>query len=98
MDNIKLAAASRIIVALLAFVNAVLAHYVMNPIPVSEDVVYQLLSDLALLGALGWIGYKNQDFTVEAVKDTAVTHKLKGKKMTEPEHQAYLEAKEEIAK
>lgn len=99
MHDSKKGALARIIVLIVMVINSFLAHYGHSPIPVSEEFVYQFLSDLVLLGALGWLGiYKDNPVTDEGVKGTAVTHKLKNKKLSADEQTAFTQVKEEITK
>lgn len=97
MHSSKKAALVRILVIAIALVNSGLAHYGFNPIPVSEEFLYTLLSDLALLGVFGYFGiYKDNPITEEAVQGTAVTRKLKDKKLSEDEKESIQEVRHKI--
>lgn len=97
MHSSKKAALARILVIAIAMVNSGLAHYGFNPIPVSEEFLYTLLSDLALLGVFGYLGiYKDNPVTDEGAQGTAVTRKLKNKKLSEDEIQSLQKAKHNI--
>lgn len=97
MHSSKKAALARILVIAIAMVNSGLAHYGYNPIPVSEEFLYTLLSDLALLGVFGYLGiYKDNPVTEEGVQGTAVTRKLKNKNLSEDEEQSLQKAKHNI--
>ena len=97
MHSSKKAALVRILIIAIALVNSGLAHYGFNPIPVSEEFLYTLLSDLALLGVFGYFGiYKDNPVTDEGVQGTAVTRKLKDKKLSKDEEQSLQEVRHKI--
>lgn len=96
MDNNKKLAATRLITLGLIGLNSVLAHFGYNPIPVSEDVIYQLISDVLLFATMYYTAYKNNDTKDEAVAGTAVMKQLKGKKLNPDEVKALNQAKRKI--
>ena len=86
----------RLIVLGVMILNAILAHYGKHPIPVSEEFIYQMVSDIILISTVAYTAYKNNDLTDEAVKGTAVTHQLKNKPMTQAEFDKFIEVKDQF--
>lgn len=95
MTNKKMAATRLIILGILG-INSILSHFGYNPIPVSEEVVYQAVSDLVLFGTMFYAAYKNNDTTDEAVAGTAVMKSMKKEQLSPEERKALLEAKKRI--
>lgn len=96
MDNNKKLAATRLIALGLIGLNSVLAHFGYNPIPVSEDVIYQFVSDVLLFATMYYTAYKNNDTKDEAIAGTAVMKQLKGEKLNPDEVKALNQAKQKI--
>lgn len=95
LTNKKMAATRLIILGILG-VNSILSHFGYNPIPVSEEIVYQAVSDLVLFGTMFYAAYKNNDTTDEAVAGTAVMKSMKNESLNKDERKALLEAKRKI--
>ena len=95
MTNKKMAATRLIILGILG-INSILAHFGYNPMPVSQEVVYQAVSDLVLFGTMFYAAYKNNDTTDEAVAGTAVMKSMKNESLNKDERKALGEAKRRI--
>ena len=95
LTNKKMAATRLIILGILGL-NSILSHFGYNPIPVSEEIVYQAVSDLVLFGTMFYAAYKNNDTTDEAVAGTAVMKSMKNESLNKVERKALLEAKKRI--
>lgn len=95
LTNKKMAATRLIILGILG-INSILSHFGYNPIPVSEEIVYQAVSDLVLFGTMFYAAYKNNDTTDEAVAGTAVMKSMKNVSLNKDERKALLEAKKKI--
>lgn len=89
-------AATRLVVLGLIGLNSVLAHFGYNPIPVSDEIVYQAVSDLVLFGTMFYTAYKNNDTTDEAVAGTAVMKKMKHEQLNNQEVKAINRVKRKI--
>lgn len=61
--NISSGTIARTIVLILALLNQVCAIMGFSPWDISEDVVYQLCSLVATVGASAWAWWKNNSFT-----------------------------------
>lgn len=96
MNQSYMMAGVRLIVALVALLNSVFAHYGINPIPISSDFIYQTLSDVFLLVTLVYTWKKNNDITPAGIAGTAVTKKMKNTHLNPEEQQALKVAKEEL--
>ena len=95
LTNKKMAATRLIILGILG-INSILSHFGYNPIPVSEEVVYQAVSDLVLFGTMFYTAYKNNDTTDEAVAGTAVMKVMKNEQISPEEQKALAKAKRKI--
>lgn len=67
----------RTIVLILALANQVLAIMGKQAIPVTEDEVYQLVTLLITIGAALWSWWKNNSFTLPAIKADEYLEKLR---------------------
>ena len=56
----------RILIAFLAFINAVLMAKGMNPITIDPGVITETVSNLAAMGMILWTSWKNWNVTKEA--------------------------------
>lgn len=68
---------ARTVVLLLALVNQVLTMCGLNPLPFSEDVIYELVTLLFTIGASVWAWWKNNSFTEKAKKADEYLKELK---------------------
>ena len=57
----------RTIVLAIALINQALTTFGKNPLPFSEDEIYQLVTLLVTVGASAWAWWKNNSFTKEAI-------------------------------
>ena len=55
-------------VLILALVNSVLTMFDKNPIPFSENDIYQIASTICTVAATIWAWWKNNSFTEAAIK------------------------------
>lgn len=92
----KRMAATRLIILGILGINSILTHFGYNPIPVSEEIVYQAVSDLILFGTMFYAAYKNNDTTDEAVAGTAVMKTMKNELLSPEEKEALSKAKRKI--
>lgn len=67
----------RIIVSLVAFVNAACAAFGIAPLEVDEETVYTVVSFVFMFGTWVWGFWKNNDMTNAAQAGSAVTHAIK---------------------
>lgn len=95
LTNKKMAATRLIILGILG-VNSILTHFGYNPIPVSQEIVYQAVSDLVLFGTMYYAAYKNNDTTDEAVAGTAVMKTMKNEGLNSEERKALQKVKRKI--
>lgn len=58
----------RTVVLILALINQVLAITGRQAIPITEDEVYQLISLVVTIAAALWSWWKNNSFTLPAIK------------------------------
>lgn len=71
---------ARTIVLALAFVNQILTAFGINPLPFSENTVYEFITLVFTIGASAWAWWKNNSFTNEAIKADEFLKELKGGK------------------
>ena len=77
MKKVKPDTIIRTIVLILALANQVLAIMGKQAIPVTEDEVYHLVSLLITIGAALWSWWKNNSFTLPAIKADEYLAKLR---------------------
>ena len=75
--KIKTETIIRTIVLILALVNQVLAIMGKGQIPITEDEVYQLVTLLITIGSALWAWWKNNSFTLPALKADEYLEKLR---------------------
>lgn len=68
MDTIKKDTIIRTVVLLLALVNNALTLSGKSPLPIEDDAVVQLLTNLFTMAAALWAWWKNNSFTKNAIK------------------------------
>jgi SPP1 family holin len=64
-------------VLILALANQVLAIYGKQKIPITEDEVYQLITLIVTIGSALWAWWKNNSFTLPALKADEYLEKLR---------------------
>lgn len=79
MKHISANTWTRTILLVTALINQVLTMLNKNPIPVSEEEIYSLLTAAFTVGTSLWNWWKNNSFTKEAVKADAYLDELKGR-------------------
>lgn len=67
----------RLIVSIIAAINAAAAAFGFNPFNVDEQTIYTVVSFVAAFVTWVWGFWKNNDFTDEARRGTAVMRELK---------------------
>ena len=77
MKKVKSDTIIRTIILILALANQVLAIMGKQAIPVTEDEVYQLVTLLITIGAALWSWWKNNSFTLPAIKADEYLAKLR---------------------
>lgn len=75
--KIKTETIIRTIVLILALINQVLAIMGKGQIPITEDEVYQLVTLLITIGSALWAWWKNNSFTLPALKADEYLEKLR---------------------
>lgn len=70
---------ARTIVLLIALVNQVLTACGWNPLPFSDDKVYEGITLIFTIGTSIWAWWKNNSFTKNAIKADEVMNELKGR-------------------
>ena len=75
--KIKTETIIRTIVLILALINQVLAIMGKGQIPITEDEVYQLITLLITIGSALWAWWKNNSFTLPALKADEYLEKLR---------------------
>lgn len=68
---------ARLIVSIIAAINAAAAAFGFNPFNVDEQTIYTVVSFVAAFAAWVWGFWKNNDFTDEAKRGTALMRQLK---------------------
>ena len=71
---------ARLLISIIAAINAVAAAFGYNPLNVDEQTVYTVVSFAFALVTWAWGFWKNNDFTDEAKQGTQLTHDLKAAK------------------
>lgn len=66
--NVSKATIARTVVLILALVNQILTMCGLNPLPFSDNLVYELVTLLWTVGASAWAWWKNNSFTENAIK------------------------------
>ncbi|MBR3000760.1 MAG: phage holin [Oscillospiraceae bacterium] len=67
----------RTVVLILALINQVLAIMGKGQIPITEDEVYQLITLLVTVGSALWAWWKNNSFTLSALKADEYLERLR---------------------
>lgn len=67
----------RTIVLILALANQVLAIYGKEKIPITEEEVYQLISLVVTISSALWAWWKNNSFTLPALKADEYMERLR---------------------
>ena len=67
----------RTIVLILALANNVLAIYGKEKIPITENEVYQLITQVVTIGTAMWAWWKNNSFTQPAIQADEYMEKLR---------------------
>lgn len=67
----------RTIVLVIALVNQVLTSMGKNPLPFSEDTIYELVTLLVTICASAWAWWKNNSFTPAAIQADKYMKNLK---------------------
>ena len=84
--NISTATYVRYILMILTMVNAILTHFAFNPIPVSEDTVYQVVTDVLTLLVMITNTWCNNSLTAPAIEaDKYFTGLISKTEETKPE-------------
>lgn len=67
----------RTIILIIALVNQILTATGKNPLPFSENELYEGLTALVTVGAALWAWWKNNSFTKAAINADEYLHELK---------------------
>lgn len=71
---------ARLVISIIAAINAAAAAFGFNPFNVDEQTVYTVVSFIAALITWVWGFWKNNDFTDEAKQGSALMRDLKAAK------------------
>jgi SPP1 family holin len=77
MNTVKTETIARTIALFIALANQVLAVFGKEAFPITEDIVYQAVSLIALIASAVWAWWKNNSFTKAAIEADKVLHELK---------------------
>ncbi len=77
--NISNGTIIRTVLLILALVNQILTVMGITPLPIEDEQITQLLSLAFTIGTSVWAWWKNNSFTVEAVKADEYLKTLKNK-------------------
>lgn len=78
--NVSKETIARTVVLLLALINQILTMFDINPLPFSDELIYELCTLLFTIGATAWAWWKNNSFTNEAIQADEVLRELKEKR------------------
>lgn len=74
---IKTATIVRTIVLVITLLNTILTAFGVNPLPFSDDQIYEIVSALVTVGVSLWAWWKNNSFTKAAIAADEVLAELK---------------------
>lgn len=80
----------RLLFLLFALLNMTLTATGLNPIPVSDEVAYEIISIAAVIGASAWNAWKNNNFTPAAKAAQNVTDAIKSGLLTAEKVDSFL--------
>ena len=89
-------AITRLAALVILLLNQTLITLGYNPLPFSDEQIYEAISSVLTVGVAIWTWYRNNDTTDEAVAGTAVTKDMKGKALSSEEAKALSKAKRKI--
>ena len=69
----------RTIILMVALTNQILTATGQNPLPFSDEVIYEAVTLLVTVGASLWAWWKNNSFTKSAIAADKIMNVLKGK-------------------
>lgn len=69
----------RTIILMVALTNQILTATGRNPLPFSDEVIYEAVTLLVTVGASLWAWWKNNSFTKSAIAADKIMNVLKGK-------------------
>ncbi|MBQ7095826.1 MAG: phage holin [Clostridia bacterium] len=78
--NISKMTIIRTFALIIALINQLLTVLGANPLPFSDEELYEGISILVTVGTSLWSWWKNNSFTKEAIEADGYMHKLKGAK------------------
>lgn len=67
----------RTIVLIIALINSILTMCNINPLPFSDEQIYQGVSAIVTIAATLWAWWKNNSFTKEAIEADEYKKKIK---------------------
>ena len=77
MREIKTDTIIRTIVLAIALINQILAILGREKLPITDDMVYQVVTIIITIGASLWAWWKNNSFTIAAIEGGKVKDHLK---------------------
>lgn len=77
MKNVSKETILRTIVMLIALINQILTMFGINPLPFSNEQIYNILSAAATVVTTLWAWWKNNSFTKNAIEADEYLKKLK---------------------
>lgn len=77
--NVSTETIIRTIILMVALTNQILTATGRNPLPFSDEVIYEAVTLLVTVGASLWAWWKNNSFTKSAIAADKIMNVLKGK-------------------
>ena len=77
MNKISTETAIRTIILVIALINQVLTSMGKNPLPFSDDTIYEAVTLAVTIGASAWAWWKNNSFTKNALEADKYLNELK---------------------
>ena len=80
----------RLGVLLFSLVNLILTACGVNPIPIANELVYEILSIVVTIVAAGWNAWKNNNWTAAAKVAQKILDAIKEGKLTDEKEEEFL--------
>ena len=77
MKNVSKETIARTIILAVALINQILVVLGINPLPIAEEELYNIISTIATAAAALWTWWKNNSFSPEAIQADKYLNELK---------------------
>lgn len=77
MKNISKETVIRTVILIVTLINTLLTALGLNPLPFSENEIYQAISTVCTVAAAIWAWWKNNSFTKAAIKADEIMKQMK---------------------